>query len=275
MALSFSCPQCGKTFQTDESYAGKKCKCKQCEHIFLIPAPSAPTTRTTRPLQSFDDSPTRTEPRTAAPRPAASRPSPRPSTPPPPTVRTTASSRVDPYGDIDPYGDDDPYGLDEVAAPAKPVFPEDQDEFAPPRAPIPAARKKKKKSASGRGSGPFSGLPGTYYMVSLALMGVALLFALVSPRVGFVVFFTVGIIAAAVPAVYGWAGMIVTPFFESVGCGLMNMFLPVYPLYYLISRWEDMKGSFISYLAGIGMMILTIGGAAVLAPRVDVNRPAR
>ncbi len=39
----------------------------------------------------------------------------------------------------------------------------------------------------------------------------------------------------------GGIGMFIVPFFESVVCGLLNLFLPFYGLYYLVTRWEDMQ----------------------------------
>ncbi|MDR3638702.1 MAG: Imm17 family immunity protein [Isosphaeraceae bacterium] len=41
MALEFACPQCRKTFSVANTLAGKKARCKQCGHVFHIPAPRA------------------------------------------------------------------------------------------------------------------------------------------------------------------------------------------------------------------------------------------
>jgi hypothetical protein len=58
--------------------------------------------------------------------------------------------------------------------------------------------------------------------------------------------------------------MIMAAFHESTACGLMYMFVPFYPLYYLITRWDRMGGFFLMNLAysfvvgvGIGMMLLS------------------
>ena len=48
----------------------------------------------------------------------------------------------------------------------------------------------------------------------------------------------------------GGIGMTVVPFLESAACGLMNLFVPVYPIYYLVTRWDAMKRWFLTYLAG-------------------------
>jgi DNA-directed RNA polymerase subunit RPC12/RpoP len=43
MQLTFSCPSCGKEYDLSWSMAGKKARCKQCSHEFVIPAPFEPT----------------------------------------------------------------------------------------------------------------------------------------------------------------------------------------------------------------------------------------
>ncbi len=42
MTIAFSCPQCGKGFDVDGALAGKRCRCKQCGHLFSIPIPKTP-----------------------------------------------------------------------------------------------------------------------------------------------------------------------------------------------------------------------------------------
>jgi HEAT repeat protein len=37
MLISFSCENCGKGFEVDSANAGKRCRCRQCGHIFRIP----------------------------------------------------------------------------------------------------------------------------------------------------------------------------------------------------------------------------------------------
>ena len=38
MAYTFFCPNCGKRFDREENLAGKKARCKDCQHVFVIPA---------------------------------------------------------------------------------------------------------------------------------------------------------------------------------------------------------------------------------------------
>src|SRR3954451_16136415 len=37
MAHTFYCEKCGKRFDVDPALIGKRAKCKQCQHVFLIP----------------------------------------------------------------------------------------------------------------------------------------------------------------------------------------------------------------------------------------------
>lgn len=56
--------------------------------------------------------------------------------------------------------------------------------------------------------------------------------------------------------------MIIVAFQESTTCGILYILLPVYPLYYLITRWDKMGGLFLMNLiynvvigAGVGMVV--------------------
>lgn len=41
MAINASCPQCGKTYQVKDDFAGKKFRCKACEGVVSVPAAKA------------------------------------------------------------------------------------------------------------------------------------------------------------------------------------------------------------------------------------------
>ncbi len=85
MTLAFPCENCGHRFEVDGSLAGKKCKCKKCGHIFLIPVP--------RPVEPSPVRASRERPPSGpgSTRPAKSRP-----------------AAPDPY-----YDDGDPYAADD------------------------------------------------------------------------------------------------------------------------------------------------------------------
>ena len=74
---------------------------------------------------------------------------------------------------------------------------------------------------------------------------------------------------------YAALGMLVLPFQESAACGLMCMFVPFYALYYLITRWDAMRGPFLSGLAAYGIVVVAaIGLPAVNAARMAAQRAA-
>ena len=57
MLIVFSCGNCGRKFEKDESLAGKKARCKDCGHVFVIPTPSrrpAPVAAPTRMAAAVD-----------------------------------------------------------------------------------------------------------------------------------------------------------------------------------------------------------------------------
>jgi hypothetical protein len=89
-----------------------------------------------------------------------------------------------------------------------------------------------------------------------------------------------GFLVAIVPLFYGGIGILVMPFMESAIQGLLCMFVPIYPLVYLITRWDAMKGVFTAYAFGIAAIVGTlIGGAAMFGapgggrfgPQTQVN----
>ena len=112
MSVAFHCEQCGQTFRTDASNAGKKGRCKQCGHTFVIPGPaSGPATA--KSLKKLAD----------GPRPGHARPQVNPRTRP-----------GKPRGPDDGNVPENLYGLDDQAV-----------ESVLPRAPSPAATRTRKK----------------------------------------------------------------------------------------------------------------------------------
>src|SRR5438067_831336 len=103
MTIAFPCENCGHRFEVDRSYAGKKCRCKKCGHVFVIPVPREPASATApRPaMKTFGAD--------SAPAPPKSRPSaPAPKPPPAP-----APAEVPSFFDDEA----DPYGLNDAPAP--------------------------------------------------------------------------------------------------------------------------------------------------------------
>ncbi|MFO0911205.1 MAG: HEAT repeat domain-containing protein [Isosphaeraceae bacterium] len=260
MVIAFTCGNCGKEFQTDASLAGKKCKCKQCGHIFVIPGGSpAPAPARPAPVRSADP-PSR-------PGAAASRPTAAPSRP---AAKPAKPSRPNYLDD-----DDDPYAIDDPApvAARKPAgfVDDDDDEFLGPR-PVPSAKPakaKKKRTSSGSDYEIFDALPGKVILYLFGGIVALVVWSFIHSSgavmlVGYTVLVGVGLL------LYGNLGAIVRPFQESVACGLMCLFLPIYPLYYLISRWDRMRGPFLNSVTGVGFIL----AMALLLPAVQSSRNA-
>src|SRR5690349_14463649 len=75
MAITFFCQKCGKRFDLDERMVGRRARCKQCQHEFVIPNPSPPA-----PAAELRPAPRPVAPRgrpTSPVRPSPSRPAPK------------------------------------------------------------------------------------------------------------------------------------------------------------------------------------------------------
>jgi hypothetical protein len=266
MTIVFSCANCGKRFEVDGGVAGKKGKCKQCGHIFVIPTPSSwpqpeapnqPAQKSRGVEASQASSPTRSS-----------------------SASLRSSSRTpeaQPYAPA--YVDDaiDRFGLDDPPPAPKPsVYSHtesyyDGDELPAPRRikPTSSTSGKRKSARGNEGAGFFGGLPGIVYLIVFAVIGVAAVLAAFSPA-GVLFLMGAAGVSFFVLGLYGAIGMIVIPFQESAACGLMCLFVPFYGLYYTITRWDAMRGAFLSGLAAYAGIIV----AAVLLPAVNAGRQA-
>lgn len=77
MPILFSCKTCGKPYQVDERFAGKKATCRACKTINAIPNPEDASDQTVAGLTSLQTAPVRVAPADAPPQPPHSA-SPRP-----------------------------------------------------------------------------------------------------------------------------------------------------------------------------------------------------
>ena len=251
MTIVFSCANCGKRFEVDRTVAGKKAKCKQCGHIFVIPTP-----------------------RVVAPQPASRQPASRRD-----DEDAWSARQAEPVPD--PF---DRFGLHEPTPAAKPAastyLPSyaDEEELPPPKriGPTPGASRTESSASrwsSGR-RGFWDGIPGPMYMALFGTVACAAVLALLVPSTGIFLMVAAGALFLIL-WLYGFLGMLVLPFQESAACGLMCMFVPFYALYYLITRWDTMRGPFLSGLAAYGIVVLTaIGMPAVNAARMAAQRAA-
>jgi len=52
--IIFKCSKCGHEYKVADEYAGKKARCKNCENVNVIPAPTAKPAQPARPVGSGD-----------------------------------------------------------------------------------------------------------------------------------------------------------------------------------------------------------------------------
>jgi DNA-directed RNA polymerase subunit RPC12/RpoP len=141
MLIVFSCANCGKKFEKDEGLAGKKGRCKDCGHVFVIPTLSRMASSTTarapdRVVGAGDNG-----------RPTAAQ-RPQPLSTWPDSNRQKLRSAPSPAAPIYAEAIDDPFGLDNVPAalpePAQESTAFEDEELALPRRIAPISSKSKK-----------------------------------------------------------------------------------------------------------------------------------
>ena len=76
-------------------------------------------------------------------------------------------------------------------------------------------------------------------------------------------------------AVVGWIGCLVTPFRESAVYGAMCVLIPFYILYYLLTRWEEMRKWFLMYIGGIVMIFASSLVMTSVNDRMKADRAPR
>lgn len=64
-----------------------------------------------------------------------------------------------------------------------------------------------------------------------------------------------GSLIGIVMLIWGQIGILITAGQEGAACVLMYLFLPVYPLYYVISRFDDVKSHLGRAVGGVALMV--------------------
>lgn len=250
MSITFPCGECGQKYQVPQDLAGKRMKCRKCGAIQQVPTPRPRPSAPALPEVGspfLDVAPSnrpsvRQRPNGSAPAfdPFAQDDSP------------TRPAAANPYADL--------YDLDESKPDqAGPLI--DHDEDVLPAIGRPGVRPgggSKRKSKSG-------GLDPKVMLITVgSIAGVFLLLALVglfSKPAAFLLM-GLGILIGFVMMITGNIWQLVNAFRESALCGILY-FVPVvnyiWPLYYLITRWEAQKRPFALGLGGF-LVLLVVGG---------------
>ena len=172
MPIAFACENCGRHYQVDDTFAGKKGKCKACGHRLLIPSGGT------------------------------AEPAPRPTT-----------------------------GTDPEPAPTRPV--------------VGVAKKVGERR------------PRRWWWLAWVGVAAGLVVLTLFGSVGRMVAVGLALVIGLGFSAAGGVGGLITAFRESVLCGLLYLFIPVYPLYYLVTRWSRMRRFFFWALSGAGVLAVT------------------
>ncbi len=103
------------------------------------------------------------------------------------------------------------------------------------------------------------------------IVALAFIVGLMNPIIwlGLLLIFLLVGLAGSIVAVVGGIGMLMAAFEEDSTTGILYLLVPFYPLYFMISRWDDMSSPKIT-AAGIGMTIaspLLISGLIAITPK--------
>src|SRR5436305_1174714 len=194
MTIVFSCANCGKRFERDDSVAGKKGKCKQCGHIFVIPTLRA-----------------------VAPQPASRQPASRRGEAEAWPARQAATV-PDPF---DRFGLDEPLSAPKSASSTYMPSYADEEELPPPKRIGATPSRPRNESSGSRSSsdrrGFWDGIPGPMYMVIFGTVACAAVLAFLVPSTGIFLLIAAGA-SFLILWLYAALGMLVLPFQESAAC---------------------------------------------------------
>lgn len=228
MPIRVVCDQCQAKYLIPDEHAGKKMRCKKCGEICPVPSGSRPSKAPTGP---------------------AKKPS-KPSKP-----KAPAADEFDDYGD----GPDDDEEDEELIA--RPV-----SRRAKKAKPKKAERSKSKRKNPLAGfqfdfteARTILGLPAVGALLTMLVEGAA------GDTAGVCVLGFIFVLAAILSLVSGVMAIIVA-FEEDVLCGLLYLFLPLYALYHIITRWEEQKKPFLMSLCA--MFVMFGQGAGIFVGKI-------
>lgn len=264
------CADCDKGYTVDEKNAGKTLKCKACGGAVKVPA----TTGGAAVRSSSSAS-------SASARPAASRPAVVASRPRPAPI---AEPAPDGFGDMDALLALESGGTvietDPVAAP--PPLPKATRAAATPgMPPRPGSTVPQRRPGWQKNNDMGNGLTGAQLGKILGIGGgvIALIFLLglvIKPFT--LIAFSLLMLIGGVLMLIGWGGCLMCAARE--GVWVLYVFIPYYPIYFILTRFEETKLYVLSSLAGVVCMagavglIFTAGNRARAELPQPVARPA-
>lgn len=220
MAIQTSCPHCGKSFNIKkDEFVGRKVRCPGCTQPFVIqPLAGAGVGRYAESSQGMQ-------------------------------IPESSS----------------PYALDDLADAAESEqraesMPQASPSL-PPLRPLKAVVKISAKNNTGSGRNLSRGFAKQGWMfkvivIYLILFAILCAISFAKPSLRMAVWYAV-LIPAIILYVWGGFGSMITPFRESVFCGIANLLIPFYYLYYVATRWSAMRWHFLRSLVG-GLLLCTL-----------------
>jgi len=252
MSVKAVCTGCGKTFNAPDQFAGKKVKCKVCGTAFRVPGPAAAAEA----------------PRTAAVKPAAAAAAPRTASK---AAAAATARKTKPVAAPVPADDDqgeydlgDDWSALEAAAPApsyNPGAPAAAPAYKPSAAAAAASRgtvfpstaqpmsARKNAAAAGQGMHPLIKAQLGAAGLCVLLLGLAMIIpAMALPAI------MLSTLVAMAFMLWGQIGILMAAGQEGAGCILLYLFLPFYPLYFILTRFEEVSHHVIRTIAGVALM---------------------
>jgi HEAT repeat protein len=241
--IVINCPGCRKRYELSAALAGKKSRCRQCGEVFAIAVPQ----QASREPAPFTMAIVPEEP-----------------------SRAKVQAPPESYWESVLADDGD--------APQKRQGsrPTDYDNFDVP-APSRVAKPAKKKSRSHGDTSMGAVIAGSFAVVVLLLFaaayGAGWLGLVAQSNASKLIGIALGLtmMGCSILIIWGTVWLIVVAFRENARCGLMFLFVPLYPLYYIFTRLADTKGP----ASMVAMAYLVMFGMAILGPAVDPNGALR
>jgi hypothetical protein len=256
MSVRAVCTGCQKTFNAPDELAGKKVRCKHCGTAFRVPGGA--TARANAAASSAAPVAKRSAPAATAVKRSA-----------PAKVANAAPVAIDVDDDQGEYGLAGGFGDDDAipaVAPARPYTPTALAAAPAYAAPAHAASRGTMATmypttgstvaARFGGAAPSAG-PNWVLWVQAGAIGLPLLLLLVGKLIPAMA--TVGILMASFIGMgfmlWGQIGILIAAAQEGSFTLLLYLFLPVYPLYFILTHLDDIMPSLLRTVAGIALII--------------------
>jgi hypothetical protein len=239
----FNCPRCFKRYEIAAALSGKKSRCKDCKEVFTIPPPlSAPESRPEEPVSRAKKLPL-----------------------------TSRNFAVIPEEVVSHFEEDLEFEPTEAVRRAPPrVMDEEPMHLAPRRITVPnradrSSRRKEEDTEIG------VTVAGAY--VALGILGfivLAIWHAAGDPGAAkvdrvFGASLMILCVLSLLMSTWGSIWLLVIAFRDKIEQGLFCLCVPLYPLYYIFTRWRETRGIFAICFAPIAMLVLfaLFGGLAL------------